>query len=137
MNFEKSCGAIVFKVENERPLFVIVEEKSGGCSFPKGHMEGNETEIETARREIFEETGLNPVFIEGFSETETYDPVEKPGTRKQVVYFLAEYSDATLFPQPSEINRILHLPYEEALSCLVHENQRLILTAAYNFITHK
>ena len=137
MKQEKSCGAIVFRWENGRPMFVIVEEKSGGYSFPKGHTEGSETEIETARREIFEEIGICPVFIEGFRETETYYPAEKPGTRKQVVYFLAEYGDETLVPQPGEINRILQLPYEEALGCFVHENKRLMLTAAYNFITQK
>lgn len=62
MNWEKSCGAIVFTRKAGQLLFVIVEEQSGACSFPKGHMEGNETEMETARREIWEETGLQPMF---------------------------------------------------------------------------
>ena len=58
MNWEKSCGAIVFTRRNGQILFVIVQEQAGTYSFPKGHMEGDETEAETARREVFEETGL-------------------------------------------------------------------------------
>ena len=52
MNWEYSCGAIVFKRQNGEPLFVVVQEMAGAYSFPKGHMEGSETEMETARREI-------------------------------------------------------------------------------------
>ena len=38
MILEKSCGAIVYTVENEEIKYLLVEETSGGHSFPKGHM---------------------------------------------------------------------------------------------------
>ena len=68
MNWEYSCGAVVFTRTNGNVLFVIVQEQAGAYSFPKGHMEGDETEMETARREVFEETGLHPDFLPGFRE---------------------------------------------------------------------
>ena len=135
MNWEKSCGAIVFTRQEGRLLFVVVRENSGNYSFPKGHVEGDETELETARREVFEEIGLRPAFVEGFRQTDEYDLAEKPGTRKQVVYFLAEYGNQPLIPQPSEICQIRLLPYEEALSCFWHEGTRQALTEAYRFLT--
>ena len=45
---EKSCGAIVFTKENQQIKYVIVCSKEGIYGFPKGYMEGAETEIETA-----------------------------------------------------------------------------------------
>ena len=58
MVLEKSCGAIVYTIENGEIKYLIVEEASGSHSFPKGHMENEETEEETALREIREETNL-------------------------------------------------------------------------------
>ncbi|MBQ9265237.1 MAG: HIT domain-containing protein [Clostridia bacterium] len=36
MNWEYSCGAVVFTRENGQILFAIVQEQSGAYSFPKG-----------------------------------------------------------------------------------------------------
>lgn len=135
MNLEKSCGAVVYSKRDGQYLFVIVQEQSGAYSFPKGHVEGSETEMETARREILEETGLQPAFLDGFRETDEYDLREKPGTRKQIVYFLAECKDETFAPQQDEIRRIVLLPYEQAMRCFEYEGSRRVLTSAYHFLT--
>ena len=58
MNFEKSCGAVVFVEENSSVRYLLMCSMEGVYGFPKGHMEGNETEIETALREVREETGI-------------------------------------------------------------------------------
>ena len=134
MNREKSCGAIVFTRRNGQLLYAVVREASGAFSFPKGHTEGGETEPETARREILEETGLHPVFLDGFRETDEYDLREKPGTRKQVVYFLAEFRDETPVPRPGEIREIRLLPYDEAEKCFGHAGSRRVLAAADRFL---
>ena len=137
MNLEKSCGAIVYTRRDDEYLFIIVQERSGSYSFPKGHMEGSETEIETARREIFEETGLRPAFRDGFRETDAYDLREKPGTRKQVVYFLAECGNEPMVPQQGEIRKIVLLPYAQAIQCFEHDGTRRVLTSAYHFLTQQ
>ena len=134
MNREKSCGAIVFTRRNGELLFAIVQEQAGAYSFPKGHVEGCETELQTAYREVFEEIGLRPVFLEGFRETDEYDLAEKPGTRKQVVYFLAEFGEEALTPRPGEIRRIRLLPREQAAGLFEHEGTRRVLAAACSFI---
>lgn len=135
MNLEKSCGAIVYTKRDSEYLFVLVQEQGGAYSFPKGHMEGSETEIETARREIFEETGLKPCFAEGFRETDGYDLKEKPGTRKQVVYFLAECGNEPMTAQKGEIRKIELLPYDQAMERFEWEGTRRVLTAAYHYLT--
>ena len=47
---EKSCGAIVYKKENEKIKFLLVHQSNGHYSFPKGHMESGENEIQTAHQ---------------------------------------------------------------------------------------
>ena len=135
MNWEYSCGAVVFTRKDGHIFFVVVQEQSGAYSFPKGHMENNETELETACREVFEETGLRPDFLPDFREEDEYDLSEKPGTRKHVTYFLAEYTDQPLVPRQGEIRRIQLFPYDQALLCFEHEGTRSVLSRAQAFLT--
>ena len=55
-------------------ILLIKHIKSGYWSFPKGHVENGETEEETAKREIKEETGIDVYIDSGFRETVTYSP---------------------------------------------------------------
>lgn len=136
MNLERSCGAIVFTRTGGEIRYVIVTEMAGAHSYPKGHMEGNETEMETAVREIYEETGLRPAFLPGFRMEDEYALSEKPGTRKRVVYFLAEFEGQALAPHVKhEIREIQLLPYDEALALIGHESARAVLRAAHAFLT--
>ena len=57
---EKSCGTII--IDNNKVL--IIKQKQGFYGFTKGHMEENETEIETAIRETKEETNLDVLIYE-------------------------------------------------------------------------
>ncbi len=137
MTTEKSCGAIVFTKENESIKYVIIESKEGFYGFPKGHVEKNETEIETARREVFEETGLQVDFLEPFRTEDTH-PFHKNGEirMKHIVYFLAKFSDQTPVPQETELNSIHLMDYETALSSFQFESSKRILSEAHNYLTH-
>ena len=68
MKKEKSCGAVVFRREKDGLVFLVETMTLGHISLPKGHVEDGETEEETARREIREETGksLDELFREVF-----------------------------------------------------------------------
>ena len=137
MNWEYSCGAVAYTMKTGEPLYVIVQEMEGAYSFPKGHMEGNETEIETARREVFEEIGLRPVFQEGFRETDEYDLAEKPGTRKRVTYFLADIGEEQPVAKPGEIRNVRLMRFEEALPCFNHEGTQRVLSTAHRILTEE
>ena len=138
MIFEKSCGAIVYTVENGIIKYLLVEENSGFHSFPKGHVENDETEEQTAIREIKEETGLEVDLITDFKVCEQYDPAEKPGFTKQVVYFLANYSNAKpRVTRPNEVKALKSLSLEESLITIEHENKKELLKQADEYIKHK
>ena len=84
---EKSCGAVVYKKDSTLK-FLIEYMSQGHISLPKGHVENNETEIETALREIKEETSLDVIIDTNFREIISYSP--KKGVIKDVVFFVAE-----------------------------------------------
>ncbi|HHJ07115.1 MAG TPA: NUDIX domain-containing protein, partial [Anaerolineae bacterium] len=85
---EKSCGAVIFKEEDGQILYLTVEYKKekGYWGLVKGHVEAGESELETAKREIYEEVGLSDLnFYPGFRAEHLYQP--KPGVTKLVVFF--------------------------------------------------
>ena len=130
---EKSCGAAIFIRRKGQPLYLIETMRQGHHSLCKGHMENGETELETARREILEETALSVRFIDGFRRTISYSPYQ--GCVKEVVFFLAEAESDNVTAQLSEVASIRFLPIGEALSLLTYEDDRRILRAADAFLT--
>ena len=137
MKYEKSCGAVVFTRDGGAVKYVIVEELVGKYhGFPKGHVERNETELETAKREIYEEVSLDVRFIEGFRAEDEYY-IHGGTVRKHVTYFLAEYKEQTPVFQKSELRSVGVVPFEEAMLLLEHDNAKRILTEANAFIKEK
>lgn len=134
MNFEKSCGALVYTREDGEIRYVIQRSLEGVYGFPKGHMEPGETEEETALREIREEAGLTVRLIPGYRETVEYPLPKKPGTMKRVVYFLAEYENQPLVPQPEEISSAVLMEYEDAMVVLPYEYQKRMLARARDLL---
>lgn len=135
---EKSCGGIVYKIVNGEVEYLLVEETSGFISFPKGHIEIGETEEETAIREIREETGLELNLLHGFREIQEYYPAERPNVKRQVVLFLAEYSDQVPhILQPEEVISLKSLRLDEALSVLEYDEPKRNLLEADKYLKGK
>lgn len=135
MIIEKSCGAVIFTKNAEGIKYVIIESKEGYYGFPKGHVEDNETELETARREVLEETGLQVEFLENFRIEDSH-PFQRNGeTRmKYIVYFLGEFSNQSLRAQESELNSIHLMDYATAMSLFQFESSKRILEEANSFL---
>ena len=130
MRHEYSCGAIVFTREGGGARYVIVRSLKGVSGFPKGHMEPGETEEQTALREIREEVGLSPRLIPGFRAETAFPLPNKPDVMKHVVYFLAEYENQPIVPQPEELSGASLMTFDEAMAALQHENNRQLLEKA-------
>ena len=130
---EKSCGAVVYK--NESTVKFLVEYmKQGHISLPKGHVENNETEVETAFREIKEETSLDVNIDTNFREVISYSP--KDGVIKDVVFFIAKVKS---FNEPKdnhddEVKELKFLSFEEAYSLLTYHDDKKVLKKAYEYL---
>lgn len=137
MKHEKSCGAVIFREEADasRRFYLILKSTQGHTTLCKGHVEGNETEHQTAAREIREETGLAVEFLDGFREVITYSPF--PDCTKDVVFFLARRTGGALACQPGEVEDARFLPFDAALESLTHASDRAILQEAHRFLGNR
>lgn len=133
MKQEKSCGVIAFRIENGVPEVLVICHRYGGhWSFPKGHVEQNETESETALRELREETGMRAALLGGYREVTAYSPAR--GVMKDVVLYVGRVTGGTLRAQPEEVRTALFLPYEDALAQLTYAADKHLLEKAKPFL---
>lgn len=133
MVYEKSCGAIVYRRFHGNVELLLIKNANGGhWSFPKGHVERNETEEETALREIKEETGIDVVLDTNFRHMITYAP--KKDISKDVIYFLAKAISYDYTPQEEEIAQIKWVEINHANSILSYDNDRQLVTKAKGVI---
>lgn len=108
--YRKSCGVIPYRIKDGKREYLLILQTNNCWSFPKGHMEAGETEIQTAKRELFEETGLTAVPEETSRVVSEYDI--PPFTRKQVVLFLGKVQGEVNL-QKTEVIRYLWVKKEE------------------------
>lgn len=88
-----SCGVVPCRVVDGTREFLLVQHKAGHWAFPKGHPEAGETHLETARRELAEETGISRVKLDeakAFEEVYTFTKRSGKQVRKKVLYFVGE-----------------------------------------------
>jgi bis(5'-nucleosidyl)-tetraphosphatase len=160
MPVERSAGAIIFRKESERPLFLLLHYPSRRAKrgarrdetkfrrtsgsrtkkeywdLPKGHIEKGEKPKDTVKREVKEETGLQDIeFLEGFKETIKYFfKWENKNILKFVTFYLAETKTKEIKISGEHIG-YEWLPYEEAMERLTFQNAKEILKRANNYLT--
>ena len=132
MKQEKSCGAIILRKDTEELQVLLLKHNAGHWAFAKGHVEENETEEQTALREIKEETSLNVKLDTKFRTTVKYSPMED--VEKEVVYFLAYKIEGSETPQLEEISEIQWLNLEEAMNTVTYERDKEILQKVEKYI---
>ena len=134
---EKSCGIVLFNSDE----FLLIQHptKSNGdeghWDFPKGHVEDNETELETAKRELIEETGIvNFRLFDGFRHRIEYN--FQKGNEiipKEVIFFLAE-SNTKEVKLSSEHENFVWLNSDLAFNKLTYTNAKEVLVAVKTFL---
>ena len=132
MKFEKTCGAVMFTEKDDQRKYLLIKNESGHIGFPKGHIEYGETETETARREVFEETGLSFRQFGDFREEYTYTTREN--SIKTGIFFIGHYKYRRPDIQEEEILDNWLLPYEEAMKLLNFPEDRELLEKAEKYI---
>ena len=133
---EKSCGIVLFRSED----FLLIQHSDklgvkGHWDFPKGHIEGNETELETATRELEEETGIREFqLVDDFKERISYNiHRDSKIIPKVVTFFLAE-SSTNKVRLSSEHQNYKWLNFSSAHDQLTYSNAKKVLVKAKNFL---
>ena len=134
MKYEKSCGVVTYILINNEIHYLLVRQTNGFLSYPKGHVEGNETEEETALRECLEETALKVTIKKGFREVINYQ-IPEIDVNKDVVLFVGEIDNLDYRRQEKEIDDIQVYKYQEAYNLLEFDNWKSVLKKANEFLT--
>jgi len=123
----QSAGGVVVGPEGK---IVLVNQRHNSWSLPKGHVEEGEEIEETARREIYEETGIKDLILVrplGSYERYRLGPPEPDGCTsgetkelKKIFLFLYTTSQSVLRPIDPHNPEAIWLSAEDIASRLTH-----------------
>jgi 8-oxo-dGTP pyrophosphatase MutT (NUDIX family) len=162
MPFEKSVGAVVFRREGKKILYLLLKRTpvvprsrynrtyaatGGHWDLPKGRVEKGETGEETIKREIAEEAGIKRIkLIPGFSTWISFFYRAKGKERKNrrekkiglnifkvVTYYIFETKTKRV-KLSWEHDDYVWLPYKDALKRLTFGNAKKVLRKAHKFL---
>ena len=94
-----AAGVICFNNDGTQNHYLILRSaKHGEWGPPKGHADKDESDVETALRELHEEAGLRRVeFVPGYRQVLKYTVNRRDKKlSKEVVFFLARMSDENI-----------------------------------------
>jgi bis(5'-nucleosidyl)-tetraphosphatase len=120
------AGAIVFRTYGDRTTVLLVRSKKDPTIwvFPKGHIDDDESERETAIRETWEEAGVSGVLGQAVGAPLEFDSGKEPIS---VQYFVMRATSE--LPSPEGRDK-LWLTVNEALVVLAFESARSKLREA-------
>lgn len=150
LSLEKSFGAVIYRKNSAGEIkFLLLQYRSGHWEFPRGHKEGIESDEETIRREIKEETGLIDIdLVPNFLATSWFwytakgdEMRERLRNKKGTFIFKKIYMSLAktqtekieLF-SPKEQCGFAWLSFEDALGKITYPQPRKILQKAHDFL---
>ena len=137
----ESAGGIILNLKGE---VCVVSQKYDSWSLPKGHVENGETLLDTARREIFEETGLKNImlltYLGHYSRFKMHrDGSDNTNEFKTMYFFLYITSETVLIPQDTDNPIAKWLSINDAVNRLTHpkdqsflESHRSVIMSYFN-----
>ena len=145
LSFEKSVGCVIYRKVEDKTLFLLVQYRSWQWDFPKGHIEDGETEEQTLRREVQEETGItNLVILPGFRESVHYFYTAKGNEKKErilqnkgiyifknAVYYAGETNDEKIVID-FENKAYVWLTFEEVCERLRNDGSKKVINEVWD-----
>lgn len=138
MKKERSAGAILFR-KNKEAKYLLLHYEAGHWDFPKGHIEEKETDIDTIKREVREETGIEDIqIVPDFREKiQYYYKLEGELMHKEVIFYLAKTETEQVRISFEHIG-FIWLPFGKAMEKLTFKNAKEMLEKANKFLNqHK
>ena len=134
---ETSAGGVVYRMQDGRPLYLLIRDSYQNWGFPKGHIEKGEQPIAAAAREVTEETGLDALDVQGAIDTiDWYFRFRGRLIHKVCHFFLMESASAKTCPQRAEgISACKWVPFEDADTRISYGNAREILHRAHDQVS--
>ncbi|MCI0181890.1 Deoxyribose-phosphate aldolase [Acidibacillus sp. S0AB] len=135
--FVRVAGGLVYQLIDGEPQVLIIEDRFGHVSLPKGHVEEDELLEETALREIEEETGVVGRIISPIGTVSYSFAYEGQDINKTAYYYLVEAIAGEIIPQVEEIVQARFVSLDEARRLMTekgYENNRAVVEAGLNMV---
>ena len=132
-----SAGGVVYRKVEDRVFFVLVGRRRGNYwCLPKGRVEEHETEVDAARREVFEETGLTDVELGEKIGTICYEFYRKSTDThfQKFVHFYLMVSLKERLHVGTEFDRAMWFPAMDALHMVSHNKEKEIVAKALDML---
>jgi 8-oxo-dGTP pyrophosphatase MutT (NUDIX family) len=135
---DQSFGIIPVRMQDGRALYLLVQHHAGHWAFPKGHAEDSESDLDAARRELHEETGVADITVlddAAFSESYFF---KRNGltVAKTVRYFLGlvKAKHPRVRIQAAEIKAYQWADFDAAMTLLTFSESKRLLSEANAYV---
>ena len=133
----KSFGVIpIFKDSHGYKILIVKNNQGGHWGLPKGTPEINEKPIQTAQRELFEETGIKDVHIDQkhkFSENYSFE-MAGINYNKTNIYYTCFVDTMIKRSNLDEIDETKWVSVEDAKKILTHDSAISVISRLENYL---
>jgi len=130
----RSFGVVIVFQASHREYLLVRAGKHGHWGFPKGTAEPGEDPIETAIRELEEETGIRDVDIIPDKQFEHHYKMKANGADKHVTFFVGAVDKKSVKIDKDEVSDHRWLEIDDALEQLTYESARDVLKEVDKFL---
>jgi len=133
-----SAGFVIYFGESDMREFLLVKHREGHWAFPKGHSNRYESHLETAFRELKEETGImNPELLSDKVSLEESYYIEKYNVNKTVYYFIGKTDSKEVKIDKKEIIDYKWCNTNDAFNKITYNKTKELLINANKLIDEK
>lgn len=134
---EISAGGLVYRIEDNNPVFALILDAYNKWTFPKGHVDSVESLETAAAREISEEIGISDLKLIsalGEAELKVHRAGESP-FRKLVYYYLYKTESTKItVPNVAELKDAQWFTEGEAKKSLTYSQNKEMFAKALHYI---
>jgi 8-oxo-dGTP pyrophosphatase MutT (NUDIX family) len=131
---EHSAGGVVLVPVGRQTFVALIEVQDGRVlALPKGHLEEGEEAVQTAVREVWEETGLRTKSLAPLGEISYWFYSRRLRARiaKRVEFFLLQYLAGSPEHHNDEVNGVSLVPLHAAAATVSYPGERDVILRAH------
>lgn len=134
---EHSAGGVVLVPVGRQTFVALIEvQERRVLALPKGHLEEGERAVDTAIREVWEETGLRTRDLAPLGEISYwfYSRRQRARIAKRVEFFLLEYLAGSPAHHNDEVDGVRLVPLRAAAATVSYTGERDVILRAQEYL---